>query len=196
MNEFTSIRGATLTLKELLRQHITLSLEPQLKDVPIDIRSPKEMKENNVSLGISVWLYRVTRNEHMVNDPPTRVSRNQLSRHPLPVNLHYLVTPLSDDPEAEQALLGRILQVFNDHVILRGSDLKNSLAGSEQELRITLEALSLEELSRIWNALEASYQLSVTYMVQVIVIESHKEPVQVSPVEVKETEYTQIISVT
>ena len=35
MSDFTAIRGVSLTLKELLRQAITLSSDPQLNGVPI-----------------------------------------------------------------------------------------------------------------------------------------------------------------
>jgi len=33
-------------------------------------------------------------------------------------------------------------------------------------LRVTLEALSLEDLSLVWDALSEPYQLSVSYVVQ------------------------------
>ncbi|MFQ5813114.1 MAG: DUF4255 domain-containing protein [Anaerolineae bacterium] len=196
MSEFTAIRAVSLTLRALLEEHITNSTDPQLAGVAIDLRSPKEMREANEAMGISLWLYRVTRNGHTLNQPPERIAPNQLKPHPLPVNLYYLVTPITQNPEDEQALLGRVLQVLNDHVILRGSDLRDTLQGGTEELRLTLETLSLEELTRVWDALKESYQLSVPYLVQVVTIDSDHEPVQAGPVVVKETEYKHILSVT
>lgn len=73
--------------------------------------------------------------------------------------------------------MGKVLQVFHDHPVVRGVDLKGSLDGTDVELRITLETLSLEELTRIWDALnsEAGYALSVSYEVQVVEIDTGAE---------------------
>jgi hypothetical protein len=192
VSDFTAIRGVSRTLQAILREHITDDGDPQLAGVTIDMESPKEMREANRT-GVSLWLYRVTRNEHILNQPPQRVARDQVLRHPLPINLYYLVTPFTDDPVDEQALLGRVLQTFNDHNIVRGSDLQDSLQGGVEELRIALEPLSLEELTRIWHALQEPYQLSVTYQIQMISIESAHQPLHAAPVERKETTYMQIL---
>jgi hypothetical protein len=198
MSEYTVIRAVSLTLYQLLKEHFTL--EPQLKNVQIDLGSPKELGKAGETKRISLWLYRVTRNEHTLNQPPRRTVANQIVPHPLPLNLYYLVTPITNQPPDEQDMLGAVLQVFHDHAILRSSDVPHLpqlvTDNLREELRLTLETLSLEEITRVWNALQASYQLSVSYLVQVVTIDSDHEPVQVSPVVVKETTYTQILSST
>jgi hypothetical protein len=195
MSEFTAIRAVSLTLKALLKEHITDSTEPQLTNVTIYLKSPKEMREDQVA-GVSLWLYRVNRSDHVLNQPPPRIDQNQQVPHPLPVNLYYLVTPMTSDPEAEQALMGRVLQVFNDHSVLRGTDLQDALKGSSDKLRLILETLSLEELTRVWNALQEPYQLSACYVVQLVTIDSDHEPVRFVPVETAESKYAQILEVT
>jgi hypothetical protein len=131
----------------------------------------------------------------MLNEPPERKVGNQLIRTPLPVLVYYLVTPIVDDPLSRHRLLGKVLQVFNDNCILRGTTLLGSLAGTSEQLRVNLEALSLEELSLVWDALNEPYQLSVTYLVQVVKIDSDREPVSSPVVIEKEAKYTQILSV-
>jgi hypothetical protein len=111
----------------------------------------------------------------------------------MPVNLHYLVTPLMTDPRDEQALLGLALQVFNDHATLRGGDLQEVLQGSDEELRLSFEAPSLEDLTRVWGALQEPYQTSLTYLVQAVTIESDHEPQAAPPVKERETTYAQIV---
>ena len=132
----------------------------------------------------------------MLNEPPERRGLGQILRVPLPILLHYLVTPFTSDPVTRHTLLGRVLQVLNDHSILRGADLQDVLEGTTEQLRVNLQALPLEELSLVWEALSEPYQLSVTYLVQVVRIDSDLEPVKSSPVVEKETTYTQILSVT
>ena len=61
---------------------------------------------------------------------------------------------------------------------------------------MNLEALTLEELSLVWEALGEPYQLSVTYLVQVAKIDSELEHVKSSPVLDKEVTYSQILSMT
>jgi len=91
---------------------------------------------------------------------------------------------MGNDAETEQLLLGKVLQVFYDQPILRGNALQGDLDPTTVELRVLLETLSLEEITRVWYALssETGYQLSVSYEVQVIEIDSNLELEQVTPV--------------
>jgi len=195
MSDYTVISAVSSTLKEILKQNITLSPDAELNGVEIYLLSPKEMQDAGNSVGISVWLYKVSRMAEMLNEPPERIGPNQVARVPLPVLLFYLITPITSDPETRHTLLGRVLQVLNDHSILRGSDLQGALEGTTEQLRVNLEALSLEELSLVWEALSEPYQLSVTYLIQVAKIDSDLEPVKSSPVIEKEATYSQILSV-
>jgi len=196
MGEFTAIRAASETLKAILEANITNRSEPELKGVPIDLRSPKEMREANNTTGISLWLYRVARNADVLNNPPRRPAPDKILHRPLPIDLYYLVTPIANDPEDEQLLMGRVIQVFNDHPILSGSDLKDSLQGNSDELRVIFESQSLEDLTKVWYSLQESYQLSVTYIVQLVGIDSDLEPVKSSAVTIRQSEYDQILMVT
>jgi hypothetical protein len=56
-----------------------------------------------------------------------------------------------------------------------------------------LEPMSLEEITRVWDALEGSYQLSVSYEVSVVNITPELEPERVAPVEIAMPEYGLIV---
>lgn len=193
MSDFTVIRAVTDTLKSILTTGITNSPDPQLSGVQIDLRSPKEMREDHNATGISVWLYRVTRDADLLNRPPERISPSQVRRASLPLRLYYLVTPLVTKPEDRQTLLGRVVQLFNDHSQLRGADLQDSLAGASDEFRVNLETLTLEELTRVWYSLSEPYDLSVSYEVQVVTIDSDLEAVEEPPVLTRTATYSQIV---
>lgn len=201
---YTSIRSASQTLAEQLRQR--LILDPQLAPffdsglggtMEVSLRTPQEMTDNNVE-GLSVWLYRVTRDEERLNAPPERIAYNQMRRTPLPLRLHYLMTPITASeldagPETEQLILGKVLEVFHDHPLMRGTDLQGELSGTSAELAVRLEAMSLEEIARVWDALDGSYQLSVSYEVSAVYIASGRQPEGVTPVEVALPEYGVIV---
>jgi hypothetical protein len=164
-----------------------------LQGVPIDLRSTKEMREDNGATGVSLWLYRITRDADFLNRPPERISPNQYRRSVLPLHLYYLVTPLVVKPEDRQTLIGRVLQLFNDNSTLSGALLADSLAGSQEAFRVTLETLTLEELTRVWHSLAEPYDLSVSYEVQVVSIDSDLEAVETQPVLVRQAGYAQIV---
>lgn len=193
MSDYSVLGAVSGTLQTMLTSNITNALPVPL-NVPIQLYSPPEMDSVGQVPGISLWLYKVSRMAEMLNEPPERKTANQMLRTPLPVLLHYLVTPMATDPITRQTLLGRVLQVFNDHSVMRGADLQGVLQNTTEQLRVNLEALTLEELSLVWEALGEPYQLSVTYLVQVVKIDSDLELVKSSPVLDKETTYTQILS--
>lgn len=153
----------------------------------VSLNTPREMQERAIE-GISVWLYRVMRDDQRLNSPAVRVSETQVRRTPLPVRLHYLITPIVNStetvygPELEQIFLGKVLEVFYDHPNQRGSALQGDFTGTSIEFYIRLESLNLEEITRVWDALERSYQLSVSYEVTVIEIESALRPRIETPV--------------
>ena len=192
MSDYNVIGAARSTLQDILNRNITLHPGPQ-HNVPIHLQSPQEMRDSGLS-GVSVWLYKVSRMSEMLNEPPMRISPSQMARAPLPLQLYYLVTPLMEDPVARHTVLGRVLQVFNDSAILRGTDLRGVLAGTSEQLRVNLEALTIEELSLIWEALAEPYQLSITYLVQTVKIDSDLEPFRSSTVLERDSSYNLVLS--
>ena len=121
---------------------------------------------------LSLWLYQITENEHLKNQPPTR-SNGHGSRPitPMAVNLYYLITPFATSGQANHLLLGKAMQVLYDNAIIRLQEPADEVA---EELRVIFCRLSLEELTRIWEALQEPYRLSVCYQVRVMRIESHR----------------------
>jgi hypothetical protein len=164
----------------------------------VSLNTPEEMRSADRE-GLSVWLYRVVRDESRLNDFPRRIDAVQVLPPPLPLRLHYLITPVTEKkqgagPETEQLVLGKVLQCLYTHPTLRGADLKGELAGSEAEVYVRLETMSLEEIARVWDALDASYQLSVSYEVTLANILPEMEPERVTPVHVALPEYGVIVS--
>lgn len=197
----TAVRACSITLRDLLTE--ALMADGDLAaffnagsggTMLVGLATPEEMVEANEE-GVAVWLYRVQRDEHTLNLPPRRLAPDRRSTQPLPLRLHYLVVPLvarAQRPlatELEQHVLGKVLQVFHDRPNLRGPLLHDDLAGTPLELMVRLEPLSLEEITRVWDALDLSYRLCVSYEVSVVPIDSALAIESVSPVQVVLPEY-------
>jgi hypothetical protein len=153
------------------------------------LNSPHELREEVKQEGLSVWLYRIERDETRLNLPDERLPGNLLRPPPLPLRLHFLMTPVTFKgiggaaPDVEQLMLGRVMQALHTRPILRGADLQNTdLEGTDAQLHVRLEALALDELSRVWEALEGSFTLAVSYEVTVVNVDVSLEPRRVSPV--------------
>ncbi len=203
---YTALRSTTITLVEILTQQ--LENDPALRAFfnPIDggnmvvsASTPQEMADNNLA-GLSVWLYRIDRDDQLLNHPPRRIGFDRRERRSLPLRLHYLITPIANGnadgngPPLEQSILGKALQTLHDHPLLSGVDLQDDLAGSGLEIAVRLEPLGLEEITRVWDALEQSYQLCVSYEASVVMVASDAEAGLVSPVDMVAGQYGVITS--
>jgi hypothetical protein len=198
---YTALRATSQTLTKFLETKVQadalLSALFSAGGMVVSANTPQEMTQKPAE-GLSVWLYRVIRDDQRLNDPPERLSPREVLPPPLPIRLHYLITPVTNrklgDPETEQLILGKVLQTFHSHAVLRGADLRAEFVGTEVELRVRLEPMSLEEITRVWEALEGSYQLSVSYEVSLVNVASELEPESVTPVDVALPEYGLIVS--
>jgi hypothetical protein len=68
------------------------------------------------------------------------------------------------------------------------------LENTAEELRIILNPISMEDVTKLWSAFLRSYRLSVSYEVKVIYIDSERET-EAERVRRKRIEYTQAAGV-
>lgn len=171
----TAIRATSRTLADYLQSEF--ELDPDLSalfkapgTMRVYLNSPADMVGRS---GVSLWLYRVVRDDITLNRPPVRISPTQSRPAPLPLRLHYLLSPMTparqaDAPETEQVILGKALQSFNDHGGLTGTDLRDDFVGTDTVITSRIEPLMIDELARIWEALTTSYRTSVSFEVTVV----------------------------
>lgn len=176
----TAIRATSRTLADFLQAEF--EADPDLGSsfsgggtMRVLLNTPAEM--TGARSGLSVWLYRVTRDAATLNRPPERISSTRMRPAPLPVRLHYLVAPITgstadDAPETEQVILGKALQALHTHPQLSGTDLRDDFTGTSTVITSRFESLGLDDLARIWDALATSYRTSVSYEVTVVDIEA------------------------
>ena len=193
---FSAISAASLTLRELLEpQHHAEHGHAQRN------RHSPGISQRDARGGIQRRVLVAVQSVADAGDVEQRASGTARERVAAPtrcraLQLYYLVTPIMNDALTRHTVLGRVLQVFHDHSILRGTDLQGVLENSGTQLRVNLEALTIEELSLVWDALSEPYQLSVTYLVQVIKIDSDMEPVKAGIVLERDVRYTEIVAET
>jgi len=86
-----------------------------------------------------------------------------------------MVTAWGGDRHTEQRLLGRVLQILYDDANLDGPVLAGVLAGSAEQVHVSLAPLRLQDRAQVWWAIGQTYRLSVNYEVRVANIDALAE---------------------
>jgi hypothetical protein len=176
----TAIRAASETLRSVLQD--AMAADPDLRLLftgagasIVSLANPDEMTAAGES-GISLWLYQIVRDEQRLNAPPERIAPDRIRPTPLPLRLHYLISPVigidgAGAPiETRHHILGAVLQTFHEQPLISGVQLTGDFSGTSVELAARLESPDLESLARLWDSLEAGYQLSLSYEVGIVSI--------------------------
>jgi hypothetical protein len=176
MADYTVLSEVGESLVAVLWQE--MRADPQINSLidgedRISLESPADL-EGNDTVRLSIYLYRIVEDPYSKNHPPINDGRGFLQKPPLTLDLYYLVTPLLGLPREQQIVLGKAMQILYDRSTLEGPDLVGSLAASGEVVRVILNPVTLEETTRVWQALEMSYRLSVCYVVRVALIDSHR----------------------
>ncbi len=187
----TALKDVGETLISLLRD--------KMKDLPedsIELCSPGEIKKE---IRISLFLYKIIDNIHLKNQEMQQTSSSSFRFPPLSLDLYYMLTSHPSQENTEKTLeahllLGRAMQVFYDNTVLSGSALKGSLATGNEELRIILDNISIDDITKIWSTFQGKpYKPSSCYLVSPVMIDSTRN-MNIQRVISKNTGYDKMIS--
>ena len=178
MSSYQVLLSISRKLRELLFVALSDDAQIGINEADIVFDNPTEADK---TAKLSLWLYRVSENSFVKNSPMVNRGVNQRSGAstrqypPLALDLYYLVTPIKQEGRAVDTsllILGKTMQALYDRAITIHTE--EGFEDSE-ELRISLMPLTLEEQTRIWEALQEPYQLSVCYQVRVAHIQSDRQ---------------------
>jgi hypothetical protein len=132
--------------------------------------------ESPMTAGVSLDLYRVSVSPNR-NLPPRLGRDGRRYRPPLPLDLHYLVIAWADDAIKQQRLLGFAVRTLEDTPILPAGVLNQhgpepDVFRPEETVELVWEALSVQDISEIWDVAQTKEQPSATYVARMVEIES------------------------
>lgn len=185
MSNSLAIAATTLTLRTLLDTQIPLRDTGlnglQVTTLPPDL-ARKSVGESTAQLNI--FLYQTSVNAAWRNqDLPTQHRPGESGRPPLALNLHYLLTAYgnvaADDEGVSHRVLGGAMSVLHDHPLLSREEIRSVLTDADladqfERLRVTPLTLPMDEMSKLWTALQTSYRVSAGYEVTVLLIDSQR----------------------
>ncbi len=124
---------------------------------------------------LSLFLYRVTFDQNLRNTGPAFDRAG--NPPPLSVNLHYLLTVWADSASIEQTILAWAMHELQRRPVLDSSSLSPDAEWNAGDVvQIIPEERTTEDMMRVWDALEPSYRLSVSYVARVVRIDVGVEP--------------------
>jgi hypothetical protein len=198
MSDFHAIGGVGETLRALLLDRMDVPPELPPSPLRVSLGSPRSDVTNPLQAAetprVNLFLYTVAENGALKNQEiPGRGTPGAYGHPPLSLDLHYLLTAYgSREVQANfqetlaHFLLGSAMRVFHDHAIITDDlltvrdpvgtpILHDSLRGEFEHVKLALEPVNLEELSKLWTALTQPYRVSASYHVTVVQIESRRQ---------------------
>lgn len=203
MSSPLAIAGVTAVLRNLLNDGlinnkvsdatanvVTVSVSPPDRVVPANTAEASQL---------NLFLYHVTpnsgwRNEGLPSLDPT--GRQRLSNPPLALDLHYLLSAYGGADLHAEILLGYAMQLLHETPVLTHQAIRTALkpapdvavglppallalgeSGLEnqiEQIKITPEYLSTEEISKLWGAIQSHFRPTAAYVASVVLIQATK----------------------
>jgi len=152
----------------------------------------------NITSMLNLFLYNITQNPgwRNVNLPSRDAAGNPIANPPLPLDLHFLLTAYGAQPFHSEILLGYGMQLLHETPTLSRDAIRKSLSAPTQvagggglpggmlnlytsqlaeqveQIKISPQTLTTEEISRLWTAFQAKYRPTAAYQVSVVLIQS------------------------
>jgi len=215
MSTALAIAGVTQVLRDLLNDRfVNQNVAGQIgQSVTVSTMPPdKVVQQNGVEVTqLNLFMRQVTPNLGWRNEGmPSRdgAGRTRLSNPPLALNLHYLISAYGAADLHAEILLGHAMQLLHENPVvpreairialqpppdqagtlppwlraLRDSGLQDQI----EQLRITPEFLSTEDMSKFWTSTLAHYRPSAAYEVSVVLIQAEDPKPNPLPVLVRQ----------
>ena len=210
MSNALAIASVTAVLKDLLNNGvIDHQLSGAVGEVTVSALPPDRLlvAGQQETSRINLFMYHVTPNAGWRNVAlqSRSSSGDRTSNPPLGIDLHYLVTTYGANEFDAEILLGYAMQMLHETPVLTRDAIRrtlapaspvgggilpppfNALSASEladqvEQIRLTPESMSIEEVSKLWTAIQSHYRPTAGYQASVVLIESKRSTRSALPV--------------
>ncbi|MFI0408203.1 DUF4255 domain-containing protein [Actinomadura sp. 3N508] len=188
--------------------------------VKVSVKAPDLIRLDDPQAGpqLNLFLHRVSANPGWRNmDLPSRDARGtRITNPPLALDLHYLLTAYGREDLHAEILLGYGMHLLHERSFLDRPAIRKALASTPldpgvlpaafrkppnaglaeqfETLKITLDPLGVDEMSKVWSAVQTHYRPSAAYQVSVVLIEAIRPAADPVPVLTRGVAVTQSLS--
>ena len=193
MSSAYAVAGVTAVLQGLIEQGLVdhgVSTAIGV-DASVSAVTPDQISND---VGLNIFFYKATPNLGWRNEClPSRNERSErLTNQPLALDLHYLVSAHSDSDLFSEILLGSAMHTLHERPFFDRSDVRSllsppplpevdevlnaldasGLTDQVEQIRVTPEYLSNEDMSKLWAAVQSNYRPSAAYSATVVLIQA------------------------
>jgi hypothetical protein len=189
MSDARAIEAVTATLLQVLDDAVNTGPGGFPGGVKVVARPPHEVETDVEALQVNLFLYRTEVAAGLRNEDPLDLTPGETANPPLPLALHYLLTPYvqgGKDLDAHR-LLGLAARSLNEHAVLGRTELTDSGAFSDvatqlDRIHITWQPLAENDIYSLWSAFQTPYRLSAALEVRPVLIDGLTPPSTPLPV--------------
>jgi hypothetical protein len=183
LGNFLAFASVTSTISYILEE-----VNRDVAGIKITTKPLDAIDLQNPVNGVNIFLYLVAPTSSVdAIDTLVRDKQGNPTNNPiLSLDLHYIITATSVENEdlVAQKILASAMRILNNHPVLLRDLIRKAITGKEgmetsdlpdqmEDVRLTLNALSIEDLTKIWARFpNANFRPSVAYVAQVILLES------------------------
>lgn len=198
MSNVLAIAAVTQLLKDLLNDTLVNGDVSQVlgADFTVTALPPDRIvsDSNEQPAQLNLFLYRLSQNQAYRNtDLPTRDAAGRITQRPrLALDLHYMLTAVAGEELHAEILLGYAMQMFHETAIFGRDRIRaalelaaiddilpaafdtlraSELADQIEVIKVTPRTLSMDDMSKLFTAFQASYRTTVAYDVSLVLIE-------------------------
>lgn len=198
MSNMLAIAAVTQLLKDLINDTLVNGDVSQVlgSDFIVTALPPDRVvtDSSDQPAQLNLFLYRLSQNEAYRNtDLPTRDGAGRITQRPrLALNLHYILTAVAGAELHSEILLGYAMQMFHETAIFGRDRIRaalelaaiddilpaefdtlraSELADQIEVIKVTPRTLTMDDMSKLWTAFQASYRTTVAYDVSIVLIE-------------------------
>jgi hypothetical protein len=163
-------------------------------DIVVSAVSPDRV--NGGEPGLNLFFYQATPNTGWRNEGlPSRNARaERMTNQPLALDLHYLISANGTSDLYSEILLGSAMQTLHETPFFGRNDVRSllsppplpdvdeilnaldasGLADQLEQIKITPEYLSNEDMSKLWSAVQSNYRPSAAYVATLVLIKAEQ----------------------
>jgi hypothetical protein len=211
MSSALGVAGVSAVLADLLNNGVVdHNLSATVGTVNVSAKPPDRVTSGNGAdpNQLNLFLYHVAPNPgwRNVGLPARDDNGTRLTNPPLALDLFYLLTAYGEKDFNAEILLGYAMQLFHETPVLTRDAIRKALRGPSppatgdilptdfktlvaadlaeqvEQIKIIPQSMGIEEMSKVWTALQTSYRPTAAYQVSVVLIESRRPTKQTLPV--------------
>jgi len=202
MSSALALAAVSAVIKDLLHNAvIDHDLISSVGDVIVTALPPDMIKTEGAEAKsqLNLFLYQVTYNTAWRNAELAShgAAGERLSNPPLALNLHYMLTAYGVKDLHAEILLGYAMQLLHENPVLTRAAIRKALDPSPvsggsglpptlqslatcelaeqiELIKLVPEAMNMEEVSRLWSAMQARFRLTAAYQASVVLIQGRR----------------------